>query len=294
VGSTCDRSAPSASNIPENVLFPETLLPGANAWSYADINLDELSISATMPDQPPSQMIRVPTPLVDAVRELSRLHRLGRTKAVLEGIQRLVATIDSDIAIDIDSVSESISKLTERLDRMEAQHANSSVAADIDNAMQPISERLEKLESDVGAIAQTIQDLSTRVFDLERVGDIDYAVTPLSEPELSGDIRHDIGVTPRQQEQDAFTADVEPIAEPPADTATDSDALAELEPALQAQAPLTQKALAARLGTSEKTIHNFRQKGSIFLVDGHYLAHFLLLLDALDTSSKQVQPSVKF
>jgi hypothetical protein len=70
---------------------------------------------------------------------------------------------------------------------MEAQKADSSIPVDIDSAIQPISERLEKLESNVCAIAQTFQDLSTRVSDLEGAGDIGYAVTPLSEPELSGD-----------------------------------------------------------------------------------------------------------
>ena len=55
-----------------------------------------------MPDEP-SKMIRVPTPLIEAVKELSRLHRKGRTKAVLEGVEKLIAAIDipSDIDIDI-------------------------------------------------------------------------------------------------------------------------------------------------------------------------------------------------
>ena len=44
---------------------------------------------------PPSQMLRVPTPLVDAVKELSRLHRSGYTSAVLTGLQHLIASIDS-------------------------------------------------------------------------------------------------------------------------------------------------------------------------------------------------------
>ncbi len=48
-----------------------------------------------MPDEP-SKMIRVPTPLIEAVRELSRLHRQGRTKAVLEGVEKLVIVIDSE------------------------------------------------------------------------------------------------------------------------------------------------------------------------------------------------------
>jgi hypothetical protein len=134
-----------------------------------------------MPDEPPSQMIRVPTPLIGAFRELSRLHRGGRTRAVLEGIERLREIIDSNTAIDIDSVSESISRLTERLERLESERSDSKPDIDIASAIQPISERLKKVEADIESIAITIADLNVRVSDLEGVGDISYAVTPLSE-----------------------------------------------------------------------------------------------------------------
>lgn len=225
-----------------------------------------------MPDEPVSQMIRVPTPLVDAVRELARLHRQGRTKAVLEGVQRLIQAIDSEADIDINSVSASLSKLTERLDRMEAQQAGSSLAIDIDSASHAISKRLEKLESDVGALALTIQDLSTRVSDLEGVGDIGYAVTPISELELLDDISHDIEET-TQQDQGNITADVESIAELDAIT-TDSEWIAEAEfpidiandgDTISTQQPpalLTQSALAKRLGCSDKAIEKHRKQGS--------------------------------
>ncbi len=62
---------------------------------YADSTLVAIAISA-MPDEP-SKMIRVPTPLIEAVKELSRLHRQGRTKAVLEGVEKLIAAIDIDL-----------------------------------------------------------------------------------------------------------------------------------------------------------------------------------------------------
>ena len=53
---------------------------------------------------PPSQMIRVPSALVNAVKELSRLHRSGYTSAVLTGLQHLIASIDST-ADSVSSVS---------------------------------------------------------------------------------------------------------------------------------------------------------------------------------------------
>jgi hypothetical protein len=35
----------------------------------------------------PSQMLRVPTVLVDAVRELSRLHRQGKTREIMLAVR---------------------------------------------------------------------------------------------------------------------------------------------------------------------------------------------------------------
>ncbi len=219
---------------------------GVNAWSYADINRDELSISA-MPDEP-SKMIRVPTPLVDAVRELSRLHRQGRTKAVLEGVEKLVAAIDSEIDIDIDSVSDALSMLAERLEQLESERLDSQHDIDIDSLVQPISERLEKVEIDIESLALTMTDLNLRVSALQGNGDIGYAVTPLSEQDTSDDI----------------TTDVELIAEVESQTdiVADSDSIAESEFPPLALAPLTQSALAKRLGCSDKAIEKHRRQNS--------------------------------
>ena len=192
----------------------------------------------------PSKMIRVPTPLVDAVRELARLHRAGRTKAVLEGVQRLIAAIDSDTAVDIDSVSKTISKLTERLEQLESERSDGRQDIDVASTTQLISKRLEKVEADIESIALTITDLNVKLSDLEGVGDIGYAVTSLSEAEPL----------------DNITADAEPTAEAE-DSGLDIGAIAKPEPTPQVQAPLSQKALAARLGTSGKTINNFQKKG---------------------------------
>jgi hypothetical protein len=227
-------------------------------------------------------MIRVPTPLVDAVRELARLHRQGRTKAVLEGVQQLIEAIDSEIDINTDSISESISRLMERLDRLEAQQSDSSIDINLDRftfVVTNLDQRLEKVEDDVKSIALTIADLNVRVSDLEGLGDIGYAVTPLSELELSGDISADSEVSSWQQDQDDITADVEQIpelaesdaingdsestaeAESLADIVADSGTTAEPESPPQPQAPLTQIALATRLGVSDKSIQRLRQKG---------------------------------
>jgi hypothetical protein len=200
-----------------------------------------------MPDEP-SKMIRVPTPLIEAVRDLSRLHRQGRTKAVLEGVQKLVIFIDSENDIDIDSVKDSLSKLTERLERLESEQSDSKQDIDIANINLLISERLEKVETDIESLALTIMDLNVRLSDLEGVGDIGYAVTPLSELELLDDISTDSETTADVGEQ--------------VDIVADSSAIAESESPLLPVAPLTQSALAKRLGCSDKAIEKHRKQGS--------------------------------
>jgi archaellum component FlaC len=232
--------------------------------AYADINSAQFLISA-MSDDPRSRMIRVPTPLVDAVRELSRLHRQGRTKTVLEGIQKVITAIDSTTVIDIDSVSETISKLTERVDRLEARPTDSRLDIDIDSATQMISgvsERLEKVETDLTAIALTIQDLSTRVSSLEGVGDIGYAVTPLSELEALFDSRSDIEMTAELEDIDS---DIDSIAKPlePPDISTDSVKIAELTtpPTPPHLKPLSQLALAKHLSCRDKVVEKQRKQG---------------------------------
>ena len=193
-------------------------------------------------------MIRVPTPLVDAVRELARLHRAGRTKAVLEGVQRLIAAIDSDTSVDIDSVTESLAKLTERLEKLESERSDSRQDIDIASITQSLSERLKKVEADIESIALTITDLNVRLSDLEGVGDIGYAVTSLSELELLDDISTDSETTAEVGEQVDIVGDSSPIAK--------------LEFPLLPQDPLTQSALAKRLGCSDKAIEKHRKQGS--------------------------------
>jgi hypothetical protein len=179
---------------------------------------------------------------------LSRLHRQGRTKAVLEGVKKLVIFIDSETDIDIDSVRDSLSKLTKRMERLESEQSDSQQDIDIANINVLISERLEKVETDIESLALTITDLNVRLSDLEGVGDIGYAVTPLSELELLDDISTDSETTADVGEQ--------------VDIVADSSAIAESESPLLPQDPLTQSALAKRLGCSDKAIEKHRKQGS--------------------------------
>jgi len=181
----------------------------------------------------------------------STLHRKGRTKAVLEGVEKLITAIDSEADIDVDSVRESLSKLTERLEQLESERSDSRQDIDITSVTQSISERLEKVEADIESIALTTTDLNARLSDLKGVGDIGYAVTPLSELELLDDISTDSETTAEVGEQVDIVADSSTIAE-------SESPLLPIAPV----APLTQSALAKRLGCSDKVIEKHRKQGS--------------------------------
>ena len=90
-----------------------------------------------------SQMLRVPTPLVDAVKELSRLHRSGYTSAILTGLQDLIASVD-DTADNVSSVTAGktdtalIAELISNLDER--------IAVKLAPIQERLEERLEALE----------------------------------------------------------------------------------------------------------------------------------------------------
>lgn len=61
-------------------------------------------------------MIRVPVPLIEAVRQLSKLHREGHTIVLLQGLEELISKFDSNIDIDVALSSKSILQLEEKLE----------------------------------------------------------------------------------------------------------------------------------------------------------------------------------
>jgi uncharacterized coiled-coil protein SlyX len=92
---------------------------------------------------PPSQMIRVPTALIEAVRELARLHRAGYTSLILDSLQQLIANTDSKVDIDGDSV---INQLAQRVSQLES-HFQQSDITDLGQQLADISSRIQRLES---------------------------------------------------------------------------------------------------------------------------------------------------
>ncbi|MCG6135128.1 MAG: hypothetical protein MET45_10755 [Nostoc sp. LLA-1] len=93
---------------------------------------------------PPSQMIRVPTALIEAVRQLSQLHRQGHTIALQQGLEELISQFDSDIDIKIAPSSKSVSQLEQRLERLESHLAGQS--EDVKTKLETIAQHLEKME----------------------------------------------------------------------------------------------------------------------------------------------------
>ncbi len=79
---------------------------------------------------PPSSMIRVPTALIGAVRQLSKLHREGHAIALLQGLEELISKFDSNIDIDVAPSSKSVKQLEKKLE----------------TKLEAISRQLEKLE----------------------------------------------------------------------------------------------------------------------------------------------------
>ncbi|MBE9035217.1 Hpt domain-containing protein [aff. Roholtiella sp. LEGE 12411] len=96
--------------------------------------------------QPPSLMIRVPTVLVTVVRELARLHRNGRTKDVLNGLQQLISDIDNTVHTKAEvETNIKINELIQRISQLELQLQHSD-ATDLQQQNQTLSVRVEKLE----------------------------------------------------------------------------------------------------------------------------------------------------
>jgi hypothetical protein len=86
---------------------------------------------------PPSEMIRVPTALIKAVRQLSQLHREGHTIALLQGLEELISQFDSNIDIDVAPGSQSVLQMEEKLDNLESH---------LDTKLEAITKKLELLE----------------------------------------------------------------------------------------------------------------------------------------------------
>jgi len=102
-------------------------------------------------------MLRVPTPLIEAVKELSRLHRLGYTNAVLHSLQSLLSEIDGNTDIDTGASGEVVRQLQLDIEKLESRFDSDVDSKSILKSVTSLEEKLEavttKLAQLEGAIA---------------------------------------------------------------------------------------------------------------------------------------------
>ncbi|MUG93287.1 hypothetical protein F7734_12945 [Scytonema sp. UIC 10036] len=103
-------------------------------------------------------MLRVPTVLIPVVKELARLHREGLTIALLQGLQELIANLDSNSDIDFGTDSE-VKQLALRVEELESRLADSN--RDTDNQSSA------KLEKSLGSLEQKLEAVTLKLAILE-------------------------------------------------------------------------------------------------------------------------------
>ncbi|MBW4505092.1 MAG: hypothetical protein KME64_01015 [Scytonematopsis contorta HA4267-MV1] len=108
----------------------------------------------------PSQMIRVPTPLISAVRELSRLHRQGHTNELLQGLDELILALDWNITRG--DKSQSLSTICERLDNLESQ-----LLGDVSSSTKSDNKRIADLEEKVAHLTPMITKFAEAIINIQ-------------------------------------------------------------------------------------------------------------------------------
>jgi hypothetical protein len=116
-----------------------------------------------MPDEnKPSQMLRVPTPLIDAVRELSRLHRQGLTYEVLSGLDDLIKTLECGSGSPKNSTSIAILEICSRLDNLESQLSGSSNSNEVSS-----TKRIHDLEQKIDSINNRLAQFAEAIIQIQ-------------------------------------------------------------------------------------------------------------------------------
>ncbi len=109
----------------------------------------------------PSEMIRVPTPLIPAVRELSRLHRQGRTSELLHSLDELILALDSN-SRSANSTNQTILAICERLDNLESQLSGESNSKET-----PSIHNLVDLEQKIEAITNRMAQFASAIIQIQ-------------------------------------------------------------------------------------------------------------------------------
>ncbi|WP_414541711.1 hypothetical protein [Nostoc sp. CCY0012] len=93
---------------------------------------------------PPSEMIRVPVPLIGVVRRLSKLHRQGHTIALLQALEELIGEFDSKNDIDITTGSKQVLQLQQKLEELESHLADRDKL--LETKLETMNKQLELIE----------------------------------------------------------------------------------------------------------------------------------------------------
>ena len=106
-----------------------------------------------MPDQksPPSEMIRVPVPLIGVVRRLSKLHKQGHTIALLQALEELLGEFDSKNDIDITAGSKLVKQLEKKLLKLESHLVDQG--SSVETKLEAITKKLELIERAISTIS---------------------------------------------------------------------------------------------------------------------------------------------
>lgn len=111
---------------PKKILFKSS---SATALSLQSICRYQLRYQMVVNKTPPSEMIRVPTALIPAVRQLSQLHRQGQTVPLLQALEELISNFDSSVDIapggefqqkeKLEQIETKLEAITKHLEKME-------------------------------------------------------------------------------------------------------------------------------------------------------------------------------
>ena len=204
--------------------------------------------------QPPSQMLRVPSALVDAVKELSRLHRSGYTSAVLTGLQQLIASLDStadsvaSVAAgksDTELLAELISGLDERIATQVAAHV-----AQLEQRIEQLEQRPSPFSSPPVAQGELLNTTpESQVLQSEPLENTVIAVNSLEDTALGGP--GDVGIAIARNT-------LEDIPEP----ATPPKPVEAPTPSQGQLTPMTSAGLAERLDVHPSSVTRAKSKTS--------------------------------
>lgn len=118
-----------------------------------------------MPDSDkPSEMVRVPTRLIPAVRELSRLHRQGRTDEVLALLNELITTLDNGTRPNY-GTNQTILEMEERLNNLESRFnaggSNSDTSSN--QRLNNMEQKIDNINSRLAQFAEAIMQLQNNI-----------------------------------------------------------------------------------------------------------------------------------